>query len=161
MIFYLLEEEIREINRFSLELTGEGEKFQVVQPDDVRFSLHFVSSRFGKDLYRKALGYCVSLIVLHPFRNGNHRTSLLCAERFLQKNLYRGLATDRERIQLEKWRLHYEEKHTLHREFFRITNIENDKQRETEIEKLMSSPYGVKIGQWLKKYNPNGLSHRI
>ena len=40
-------------------------------------------------------------------------------------------------------------------------NIENDKQRKTEIEKLMSSPYGVKIEQWLKKYNPNGLSHRI
>ena len=161
MIFYLLEEEIRGINRFSLELTEEGEKFQVVQPYDVRFSLRFVSSRFGKDLYRKALGYCVSLIVLHPFRNGNHRTSLLCAERFLQKNLYRSLATDRERIQLEKWRLHYEEKYELHREFFRITNIENDKERENEIEKLMSSPYGVKIEQWLKKYNLNGLSHRI
>ena len=61
MIVYLLEEEIREINRFSLELTGEGDNFQVVQPDDVRFVIRFVSEQFGKDLYRKALGYCVSL----------------------------------------------------------------------------------------------------
>jgi hypothetical protein len=53
-VFGAGEEEIREINRFSLELTEERKKFQVVQPDDVRFSLHFVSSRFGKDLYRKA-----------------------------------------------------------------------------------------------------------
>ena len=56
MIVYLLEEEIREINRLSLELTGEGDNFQVVQPDDVRFVLRFVSKRFGKNLYRKALG---------------------------------------------------------------------------------------------------------
>ena len=49
MIVYLLEEEIREINRFSLELTGEGDNFQVVQPDDVRFVIRFVSEQFGKD----------------------------------------------------------------------------------------------------------------
>src|SRR4030042_2726198 len=103
MIAYLSEEEISEINRFSLELTGEGSAFQVVQPDDVRFVLRFVSKRFGKNLYRKALGYCIALIVLHPFRNGNHRTSLLSAERFLQKNHCRSLATDNDRIQLEKW----------------------------------------------------------
>jgi death-on-curing family protein len=157
MIVYLLEEEIREINRFSLELTGEGDNFQVVQPDDVRFVIRFVSEQFGKDLYRKALGYCVSLIVLHPFKNGNHRTSLLCAERFLQKNDYQSLATDNKRIQLEKWRLHYEEKHESHREFFRIANMENDQERRNEIERLMMSPYGVKIEQWLKKYNPNEL----
>ena len=49
MIVYLLKEEIREINRFSLELTGEGDNFQVVQPDDVRFVIRFVSEQFGKD----------------------------------------------------------------------------------------------------------------
>ena len=157
MLVYLLEEEIREINRFSLELTGEGDDFQVVQPDDVRFVIRFVSERFGKDLYRKALGYCVALIVLHPLKNGNHRTSLLRAERFLQKNDYQSLATDDKRIQLEKWRLHYEEKHESHREFFRIANRENNQERRNEIEKLMMSPYGVKIEQWLKKYNPNEL----
>jgi len=157
MIFYLLEEEIREINRFSLELTGEGDNFQVVQPDDVRFVIRFVSEKFGKDLYRKALGYCVSLIVLHPFKNGNHRTSLLSAELFLQKNNYQSKATDVDRIHLEKWRLQYEEKHELHRTFFSIANIENALELENEIEKLMKSTYGRTIEQWLKKYNPNEL----
>ena len=157
MIVYLLEEEIREINRFSLELTGEGDNFQVVQPDDVRFVIRFVSERFGKDLYRKALGYCVSLIVLHPFKNGNHRTSLLSAELFLQKNNYQSKATDVDRIHLEKWRLQYEEKHELHRTFFSIANIENALELENEIEKLMQSTYGRTIEQWLKKYNSNVL----
>lgn len=157
MIVYLSEDEIQEINRYSLQLTGEEEKFQVVQPDDIRFTIRLISEQFGKDIYRKALGYCVSLIVLHPFRNGNHRTSLLSAERFLQKNHCRPLATNTERIQLEKWRLPYEEKHELHREFFRITNIEDEKARRNEIKKLMTSSYGIKILQWLKKYNPNEL----
>jgi prophage maintenance system killer protein len=157
MIVNLLEEEIREINRFSLELTGEGDNFQVVQPDDVRFVIRFVSEQFGKNLYRKALGYCVSLIVLHPFKNGNHRTSLLSAELFLQKNNHQSKATDVDRIHLEKWRLQYEENHELHRTFFSITNIENALERENEIEKLMKSTYGRTIEQWLKKFNPNEL----
>lgn len=129
----------------------------MVQPDDVRFVIRFVSEQFGKDLYRKALGYCVSLIVLHPFKNGNHRTFLLSAELFLQKNNHQSKATDVDRIQLEKWRLQYEENHELHRIFFSITNIENALERENEIEKLMKSTYGRTIEQWLKKYNPNEL----
>jgi len=157
MIVYLSEDEIKEINHISLQLTDEEDKFQVAQPDDIRFAIRFVSERFGKDIFSKALGYCISLIVLHPFSNGNHRTSLLCAERFLQKNHYKSLATDEQRINLEKWRLNYEEKHELHREFFRITNIENDINRKAEIEKLMKSPYGLKIEKWLKTYNTNGL----
>jgi hypothetical protein len=59
MIVYLLEEEIREINRFSLELTGEGDNFQVEQPDDVRFVIRFVSEQFEKDLYRKTYDVCL------------------------------------------------------------------------------------------------------
>jgi prophage maintenance system killer protein len=161
MIEYLSEKEIWEINRLSLILTNEGDQFQVVQPDDIRFIIHFVSTRFGNNIYKKALAYCVSLIVLHPFRNGNHRTSLLCAERFLQKNHYRPIATDVERIHLEKQRLEYAEKHELHREFFRITNIENNKEREREIEKFMKTSYGKTIGDWLKKYTLNESEHRI
>ena len=95
--------------------------------------------------------------MLHPFKNGNHRTSLLSAELFLQKNNYQSKATDVDRIHLEKWRLHYEEKHELHRTFFSIANIENALELENEIEKLMKSTYGRTIEQWLKKYNPNEL----
>ncbi|MFH1100639.1 MAG: Fic family protein [Methanobacteriota archaeon] len=155
MIVYLSEEEIREINQFSLELTGEGEKFQVIQPDDIRFIIRFVSKNLEGDIYRKALGFCICLIVLHPFRNGNHRTSLLSAERFLQKNHCHSQAIDDDRIQLEKWRLQYENDHELHREFFRITNIEDETDKRNEIEKIMKSVYGTKIEKWLKRYNPN------
>ena len=155
MILYLTEDEICEINKFSLELTDEGEKFQVIQPDDIRFTIHFVSKNLKGDLYQKALGFCICLIVLHPFMNGNHRTSLLSAERFLQKNLYQSQATDNDRINLEKWRLQYEADHELHREFFRIANIEDETKKRNEIEKMMISPYGMKIKKWLTKYNLN------
>jgi prophage maintenance system killer protein len=157
MILYLSEDEICEINKFSLELTGEAEKFQVIQPDDIRFTIRFVSKNLKGNIYRKALGFCISLIVLHPFKNGNHRTSLLSAERFLQKNHCQSKATDSDRIHLEKWRLQYEEDHELHQEFFRITNIENETQKRSEIEKMMRSLYGITIEKWLIKYNSNVL----
>jgi prophage maintenance system killer protein len=155
MIVYLSEDEIREINKVSLELTDEGEKYQVIQPDDIRFTIRFVSKNLERNIYRKALGFCICLIVLHPFKNGNHRTSLLSAERFLQKNQCQSQATDNDRIKLEKWRLQYEEDHELHREFFRITNVENETEKRTEIKKIMKSIYGTTIEKWLKKYNPN------
>lgn len=49
-------------------------------------------------------------------------------------------------------KLGYEVKHGSHREFFRIAAIENENEKRNEIEKLMKSPYGVTIEQWLKKY---------
>jgi prophage maintenance system killer protein len=155
MIVYLSEDEICEINKFSLELTEEGEKHQVVQPDDIRFTIQFVSKDLKGNIYRRALGFCICLIALHPFMNGNHRTSLLSAERFLQKNHCQSQATNSDRIRFEEWRLQYEENHELHREFFRIANLENETEKRTEIKKIMKSLYGTTIEKWLKKYNPN------
>ena len=152
MVVYLSEEDITEINRYSLELTNEGDKHHVMQSDDVRFIIHFVEERFKNDIYKKALAYCISIIVLHPFQNGNHRTSLISAEQFLKRNKYKLLASDKERIQLEQWRLKYEEEHELDREFFRITNLEKEIERKNEIEKIMKNPYAIKIDNWLKKY---------
>jgi hypothetical protein len=43
------------------------------------------------------------------------------------------------------------------KEFFKIANMEKDQERKNEIEKLMMSPYSIKIEQWLKKYNSNEL----
>lgn len=88
MIDYLNEKEIFEINRLCLEISGELEEFIIVQPDDISFILKFVIDNFDEDAYKISLAYCISLIVLHPFKNGNHRTSLLAAEQFLLKNEY-------------------------------------------------------------------------
>jgi len=151
MVEYLIEEEIIEINRLSLESSEEEDEFHVIQPDDVRFIVKFAEERFEGDLYKKALAYCISLIVTHPFKNGNHRTSLYCSEHFLLKNDFVSSVTMEKINALQKWRVEYEEKYDLQRDFFNITNIYNDKTRRDEIEKIMNSEYGLKIEEWLKE----------
>ncbi len=150
MINYLSEEEIIEINKYSLKATDEENEFHTMQPDDIRFLINLVKKEFGDDFLQKALGYCISIIVLHPFKNGNHRTSLLSAERFLLKNNYNLLSSNKEKIEFEEWRLKYEEENDLEREFFRITNIENAKKQTDEIVKMMNSKYGKETSKWLK-----------
>ena len=73
-----------------------------MQPDDIRFLINLVKKEFRDDYLQKALGYCISIIVLHPFKNGNHRTSLLSAERFLLKNNYNLLSSNKEKIEFEE-----------------------------------------------------------
>ena len=133
MISYLSLEEIIEINKLVLEETNELDKFLLERPDDLQFVLQFTENNFDEDLYKKSLAYCISLIVLHPFKNGNHRTSLIAAERFLLKNNFQNLSSDEKDLKLQKWRIYYEQKYDLEREFFRITCIENKKDRTEEI----------------------------
>lgn len=150
MINYLSEDEIIELNKYSLYVTGEDDEFYVMQPDDIRFIINLVKKNFGIDLLKKALGYCISIIVLHPFKNGNHRTSLLSAERFLLKNNYCLLSSNKEKIAFEKWRLKYEEENDLERDFFRITNIENPEKKTDEIKKMMNTRYGKETLKWFR-----------
>jgi len=150
MISYLSSEEIIEINKLVLEETNESHKFILEQPDDLQFILKFVADNFVKNLYKKSLAYCISLIVLHPFKNGNHRTSLIAAERFLLKNNFRDFSSDEGDLILQKWRIDYEQKHDLEREFFRITCVEDTKERIKETIKIMNSEYGKHIEKWLK-----------
>lgn len=151
MINYLSKEEIIEINKYSLELTGEENEFYVIQPDDLTFIIDFVKEEYSKDLLKKAVFYCVSIIVMHPFKNGNHRTSLLSAERFLLKNKYILLTSNKEKIEIEKWRIKYEEQNDLERKFFQIACIENNKQRKDMIKNIIKSDYGIKIEKWLQE----------
>jgi len=150
MINYLSEEEVMELNKYSLQATNEENEFYIMQPNDIRFLINFVKKEFEDDLLQKALGYCISIILLHPFKNGNHRTSLLSAERFLLKNNYNLLSSNKEKIEFEKWRIKYEKDHDLEREFFRITNIGNIKEKTDEIKKIMNSQYGKETLKWLK-----------
>src|SRR4030042_5683483 len=145
MIVYLSEEEIVKINEISLE--DEKDQFCYQRPDYVQFTLKFVKERFESDCYKKALAYCVSLIVLHPFREGNHRTSLYCAQIFLKKNNFNQLATPETVKQIQKWRIDrlVENKRALMREFFRIAGIEDERKLRCEIEKIMISTYGLQI----------------
>jgi len=151
MIQYLSEEKIIEINRLSLGITGESNKFHVIQSDDLRFAMLFIKKNFGTNLIRKALAYCITIITFHPFKNGNHRTSLLSAEEFLLKNQYHSLTTDQKDLELQKWRIIYEQENDLEREFFRVTNIENEIERTRELKIIMRSEYGQTIEKWFKK----------
>lgn len=108
--------------------------------------------RFNNDVLQKALAYCVSIIVLHPFQNGNHRTSLECANQFLLMNDFDHKADYTKMIELEKWRMNYEEKNELERKFFSITCIEDNKKKKNEIEKVMNSEYSLTIKGWMEKY---------
>jgi prophage maintenance system killer protein len=149
MIQYLSEEQITEINKASLGITSEKNKFSIIQPDDLRFAMRFTEKNFGKNIIRKALAYCIAIITFHAFKNGNHRTSLLAAEEFLLTNGYQSLTTDQRDLELQKWRIIYEQDHDLEREFFRITNIEDETQRTKELKIIMQSEYGHTIEKWL------------
>ncbi len=149
MVEYLNEEEIIEINRLCLELSEEIEEFIIIQPDDVNYILKFTSYNFD-DIYKLSLAYCISLIVLHPFKNGNHRTSLIAAEHFLLKNNFRSISTDEKDLKIQKWRIEYEEKNDLEKEFFRITCIEDENKKSNEIKKVMKSEYGITIEKWFR-----------
>ncbi len=151
MIQYLSEEEITEINKLSLTITKERNNFHVIQPDDLRFAILFTKRNFGGNLIKKALAYCITIIIFHPFKNGNHRTSLLTAEEFLLKNGYYSFTTDQKDLELQKWRINYEQQHDLEREFFRITNIEDKIGRARELKIMMKSEYGKNIEKWLKE----------
>ncbi len=149
MVVYLSEEEIIEINRLSVEKAEE--KHEVLRIDDIRFLLKFTEETFDEDSFRISLAYCVSIILLHPFLNGNHRTSIICSEHFLLKNDFTSFSTPKSDIELEKNRLEYEEKHNLERVFFYITCIENEGEKIKEIIKIMDSKYGALIENWLKE----------
>lgn len=151
MIEYLTEEEIIEINRLCLEITDELDEFIVIQYDDIRFILNFVSNNFVDNLIKKSLAYCISIIVLHPFKNGNHRTSLIAAEHFLLKNDFISKDTDEKDLLIQEWRFKFEKKHNFEKEFFRIACIEDDKIKTKEIIKIMNSEYGNNIERWLKE----------
>lgn len=150
MVEYLNEEEIIEINRLCLEISDEFEEFVVIQLDDIRFILKFVSEKFDNDLYKKSSAYCISLIVLHPFKNGNHRTSLITAEHFLLKNNLHSIGTDEKDLKMQKWRIEYEEENDLEKEFFQIACIEDEEKKSEEIKKIMGSEYGITIEKWFK-----------
>lgn len=151
MTIYLSEEEIIVTNKLSLRTSDEEEEFQVQRLDDIRFILRFVEERFNEDYYEIALAYCISIIIMHPFKNGNHRTSIICSEHFLLKNNFNSFTTDEKDIELEKWRLDYEKKHDLERCFSTITCIEDEDRKKDEIEKVMNSKYGLRIEKWLKE----------
>jgi len=150
MIDYLYEEEIIEINRLCLETSNENEEFIILQQDDINFILDFASENF-EDIYEISLAYCISIIVLHPFKNGNHRTSLITSEHFLLKNNYQYDGNEESDLKIQKWRIEFEEKNDLEREFFRIACIENYKTRLEEIKNIMKSEYGKYIEKWLKE----------
>jgi len=150
MIKYLTEEEIVKINELSL---TKNEIFCYEQPKYVKFTLDFVKNKFDNDLYKKALAYCISLVVHHAFKEGNHRTSLYSSQIFLIKNNFKQLATPESVNQIQEWRINelIKSDHSLEREFFRVAGTENKKIKEKEIEKIMNSEYSVYIEKWLKE----------
>jgi prophage maintenance system killer protein len=151
-MIFLSKEEIIEINRLALESQGELEDFYLRSNEDLEFAINYVESQSSKEYYPLALCYCISLIVLHPFENGNHRTSLYCAERFLIQNGFIFKGNPKIHLNQQKWRIEYEDENEMEREFFRITSLDNDIERTAEIDRLIETVYGKTIKDWLEKY---------
>jgi len=155
MIEYLSEEEVEKINELSL---INGEQFNNNRPDDVRSALNFVQENFEEDIYKKATAYCVTLIILHAFQQGNHRTSIHCAQFFLEKNNFTDYSTNKSFNDLQEWRVEQEYKNNedLIRGFYRITSIEDNEERALEVLNIIKSEYGLKIEEWLKNNYKKG-----
>lgn len=151
MVNFLVEEEITEINRISLVQGNEEREYEYRRPDYVQFTMNFAENKFLDDLYKKALAYCTSLIIMHAFKNGNHRTSLYCAEHFLIKNNFVSLTNQEKIDKIQDWRTKHEKEHDLERVFFQIAGIEDIEERIEKIEDVMNSEYGITIERWLKE----------
>ncbi len=125
----------------------EGADISVLQGATVSFA----KNASGEDLYRISLAYCVSLIVLHPFKNGNHRTSLYAAELFLIRNdcEFRGDMDSHKGIQ--KWRFEHEERLGLEKRFAQVAATDSPKAFAAEINRIMGEEYGLKILKWLRE----------
>ena len=152
MINYLSIDEIININKLALKLTNEEDKFQVKSELDILSAIGFVEQNFNDDIVKKVLGYCISLFIYHAFLDGNHRVSLMSAEKFLVKNGFDATISRNERRQFHKWQLEYEEENDLERKFFLITNIEDKEIRNKKIKLIMGSEYGKRIEGWLRKH---------
>ena len=150
-VIYLEKMDIVEINRKTLELHKEIEDFHLMMPADLEFCVAFAKNTPGEDLYRISLAYCVSLIVLHPFKNGNHRTSLYAAELFLIRNgcEFRGDMDSHKGIQ--KWRIEHEERLGLEKRFAQVTATDSPKAFAAEINRIMGEEYGLRILNWLRE----------
>jgi len=118
MFNFVSRDEIIYINEISLELTNESDKIGFENPGDLDFLINFIEKNFRNDPFTTALSYCISIIVLHPFKNGNHRTSILTAEHFLLKNNFNSFTTNKKDTALEKWRVKYEKDHEIEWVFF-------------------------------------------
>ncbi|HMA82837.1 MAG TPA: Fic family protein [Candidatus Thermoplasmatota archaeon] len=152
MVHHLTFNSIKQIHDKSIE---ENEDDRCERPEDIYFSIDFVKDYVKRDLYKQSLGYCISLIVLHPFKEGNHRTSLYSAIIFLILNKNISDPSVESVKSIQEWRTRDIDKdnYALKREFFRITCIENnDDLRKKEILKIMNSNYGITIEKWLRKY---------
>ena len=147
---FLSKEVLLAINHFSLKLSGEEAEIGFDNERDLNFLLNFVKSSNVSDHFKISLAYCCSIIILHPFKNGNHRTSILSAEYYLVINGFEFIGDDEKDKELEKWRVEYEKNNDLYREFFRITCIEDFKNKSKEIVKIMNSDYGKKVESWLR-----------
>ena len=147
MITYMHEDEIVEINHRILKISRELHEYEYQRPDYIRFTLKFIEENFNNDLYLKALGYCVSIIVHHAFRNGNHRTSMITAEIFLVKNGYTSFTTAQKDIDLYSKRIVLEQKNDYDYIKWFFNSIESI----AEIKNIMKSDYGILIENWLKE----------
>lgn len=147
MVHFLTEEEIVEIAYMVLKISKEVDQYEYRRPDYINFTLNFVENYPPDQLYEMALAYCISIIVHHPFRNGNHRTSIISAEHFLLKNNFDSLTDDEKDIELYRKRIDLEKKD----DFSLIRLFFNSVINPIKINDLIHSEYGLLIKNWLKE----------
>ena len=72
------------------------------------------------------------------------------AQSWVLKNNYKFAGNEESDLKIQKWRIEFEEKKELEREFFRVAIIEDLEKKSEEIKNIMKSEYGKNIENWLK-----------
>lgn len=151
---FLEPEELVDLNRRVLERTRfEGDRPHGVQEiSDVRRISRWSRTHFLKDPFKRATFLCCSLIAHHPFRDGNHRTSLEAAilQLMFEGYFYEG-GIDAEK-DLYNWRYDYEERENLESHWsYYLGGWDNPKEAEAYMLRFMETEYARRIEDYLRE----------
>ncbi len=130
-----------------------GEIHQVVNYSDLVFISDIVSRNFTNDIFKQATLLCIAVIAHHPFKEGNHRTSLTASITFLHINDFYYFGTNDDELNLHKWRFNYEEKNRLEQKWLSmIGDSYSHENAESNLLEFMENYYAKKIESYLKKF---------
>jgi len=151
MTQYLDVNDLISINKSALE--GTEESVGINNINDLYFIKRLVVNNFVDNIFKQATLLCCSIIALHPFKEGNHRTSLSSAIIFLMINGYKYNGTKEEELELYEWRYQYEEKHDLERYWSgMLGSVFEYKLTEQRLLEFMENEYCTEIENYLRNH---------
>lgn len=142
-----------DIININSEVLIQGETHKVTNYNDLIFITNIIRCNFTNNIFKQATLLCIAIIAHHPFKEGNHRTSLTASITFLNDNNYDYIGTKEDELKLHKWRFEYEEKNHLEQKWLTmIGDSYSHKNAERNLLEFMKSHYSKKIESYLKSF---------